>query len=551
MVPENRRKQLAIFVVVTYLLTFYCVYSATKTSVSFLQVTLKLNEGFNLMVLSIFILLNSTLLWQLLTKLLFGELRLIEHEHIFERLPFTIINTLFMSSLFHERYFFTVAFFGLLLLYLKVFHWILKDRLEALLQSINDSTTMKTLIFSRFSFNLVLLAVVDYQIITRCISSIYTNQKSDIESTSLYLIQVMEFTMLLIDLLNLFLQTCLNFWEFYRSQQSLSNENNHIVHGDPTDENTVESDQSQPVLNDDDDDDDDDRQFTGLEGKFMYEKAIDVFTRFLKTALHLSMLIPFRMPMMLLKDVVWDILALYQSGTSLWKIWRNNKQLDDTLVTVTVEQLQNSANDDNICIICMDELIHSPNQQTWKNKNKKPKRLPCGHILHLSCLKNWMERSQTCPICRLPVFDEKGNVVQTTFTSNSDITTQTTVTDSTGIATDQQGFANEVDLLPTRTTSPDIRIVPTQNIDTLAMRTTSTSTPSPTWYTFPLHKTGDNSVGSSRSAYEFLITNSDEKENGIPVKLTIENHEVNSLHGDGGDQIAKKIVIPDKFIQHI
>lgn len=146
--------------------------------------------------------------------------------------------------------------------------------------------------------------------------------------------------MLLIDLLNLFLQTCLNFWEFYRSQQSLSNENNHIVHGDPTDENTVESDQSQPVLNDDDDDDDDDRQFTGLEGKFMYEKAIDVFTRFLKTALHLSMLIPFRMPMMLLKDVVWDILALYQSGTSLWKIWRNNKQLDDTLVTVTVEQLQ-------------------------------------------------------------------------------------------------------------------------------------------------------------------------------------------------------------------
>ncbi len=99
---------------------------------------------------------------------------------------------------------------------------------------------MKTLIFSRFSFNLVLLAVVDYQIITRCISSIYTNQKSDIESTSLYLIQVMEFTMLLIDLLNLFLQTCLNFWEFYRSQQSLSNENNHIVHGDPTDENTVE-----------------------------------------------------------------------------------------------------------------------------------------------------------------------------------------------------------------------------------------------------------------------------------------------------------------------
>lgn len=283
MVPENRRKQLVAFIVVTYLLTFYCVYSATKTSVSFLQVTLKLNEGFNLMVLSIFILLNSTLLWQLLTKLLFGELRLIEHEHIFERLPFTIINTLFMSSMFHERYFFTVAFFGLLLLYLKVFHWIIKDRLEALLQSINDSTTLKTLIFSRFSFNLALLALTDYQIITRCISSIYTNKNIDVVSTSLYLMQVMEFTMLLIDLLNLFLQTSLNFWEFYCSQQSQSNENNHIVQDEVEDENEVDSGEPHAEL--DDDDDDDDRQFTGLEGKFMYEKAIDVFTRFLKTAL--------------------------------------------------------------------------------------------------------------------------------------------------------------------------------------------------------------------------------------------------------------------------
>ncbi|CAI1714954.1 hypothetical protein SEUBUCD646_0O01540 [Saccharomyces eubayanus] len=547
MVPENRRKQLVVFIVVTYLLTFYCIYSATKTSVSFLQVTLKLNEGFNLMVLSIFILLNSTLLWQLLTKLLFGELRLIEHEHIFERLPFTIINTLFMSSMFHERYFFTVAFFGLLLLYLKVFHWIIKDRLEALLQSINDSTTMKTLIFSRFSFNLVLLALTDYQIITRCISSIYTNKNIDVVSTSLYLMQVMEFTMLLIDLLNLFLQTSLNFWEFYRSQQSQSTENNHVVQDELEDE--VDSGEPHAVLdNDDDEDDDDDRQFTGLEGKFMYEKAIDVFTRFLKTALHLSMLIPFRMPMMLLKDVVWDVLALYQSATTLWKIWRNNKQLDDTLITVTVEQLQNSANEDNICIICMDELIHSPNQQTWKNKNKKPKRLPCGHILHLSCLKNWMERSQTCPICRLPVFDEKGNVVQTTFTSNSTTTATTSTTTTARTTANQYVSTNETELIPTRTISHDVGIASSQNMNMSASMPASSNT----WYTFPLQQTDNTSGESKCSTYEFLISNSNEKENSIPVKLTVESHEPNSEQGREEEQGAqRRIVIPDHFIQHI
>ncbi len=51
---------------------------------------------------------------------------------------------------------------------------------------------------------------------------------------------------------------------------------------------------------------------------------------------------------------------------------------------VTPEELANS---DQICIVCREDLTTG-------------KRLPCGHILHFHCLLNWLQRQQTCPICR-------------------------------------------------------------------------------------------------------------------------------------------------------
>lgn len=59
---------------------------------------------------------------------------------------------------------------------------------------------------------------------------------------------------------------------------------------------------------------------------------------------------------------------------------------------------------ENTCIICREEM------RPWDPANNpgavdrvRPKKLPCGHTLHLGCLKSWLERQQVCPTCRSPV----------------------------------------------------------------------------------------------------------------------------------------------------
>ena len=38
-----------------------------------------------------------------------------------------------------------------------------------------------------------------------------------------------------------------------------------------------------------------------------------------------------------------------------------------------------------------------------RDERLRPKKLPCGHVLHFSCLRSWLERQQNCPTCRQPV----------------------------------------------------------------------------------------------------------------------------------------------------
>jgi E3 ubiquitin-protein ligase synoviolin len=60
---------------------------------------------------------------------------------------------------------------------------------------------------------------------------------------------------------------------------------------------------------------------------------------------------------------------------------------------------------DNVCIICREEMVGTTviNGQVIHPPSGLSKKLPCGHIFHVSCLRSWFQRQQTCPTCRLDV----------------------------------------------------------------------------------------------------------------------------------------------------
>ena len=45
------------------------------------------------------------------------------------------------------------------------------------------------------------------------------------------------------------------------------------------------------------------------------------------------------------------------------------------------------------CIICMEEFID----------NEKVNLLPCGHIFHINCIKQWLLKTKSCPFCKTEI----------------------------------------------------------------------------------------------------------------------------------------------------
>lgn len=124
------------------------------------------------------------------------------------------------------------------------------------------------------------------------------------------------------------------------------------------------------------------------------------------------------LPIHIMRDLFVTARSFLKRLTAFLRYRRATHDMNSRYEDATVEDIQR----EDTCIICREEMRPwsvtnppappgAPPRPGTVNERTRPKKLPCGHILHLGCLKSWLERQQVCPTCRNPVVETRQDAV--------------------------------------------------------------------------------------------------------------------------------------------
>ncbi|VVA97805.1 unnamed protein product [Arabis nemorensis] len=129
-----------------------------------------------------------------------------------------------------------------------------------------------------------------------------------------------------------------------------------------------------------------------MDGQWEKKPVYTFYLELIRDLLHLSMYICFffvifmnyGVPLHLLREL-YETFRNFQIRVSDYLRYRKiTSNMNERFPDATPEELTAS---DATCIICREEMTNA-------------KKLICGHLFHVHCLRSWLERQQTCPTCR-------------------------------------------------------------------------------------------------------------------------------------------------------
>eukprot|EP00252_Welwitschia_mirabilis_P006477 TRINITY_DN17364_c0_g1_i1.p1 TRINITY_DN17364_c0_g1~~TRINITY_DN17364_c0_g1_i1.p1 ORF type:complete len:625 (+),score=90.56 TRINITY_DN17364_c0_g1_i1:195-2069(+) len=132
-----------------------------------------------------------------------------------------------------------------------------------------------------------------------------------------------------------------------------------------------------------------------MEGQWESKALFTFYLELIRDLLHLSLYLCFFLVIFLNKGLplhlvreLYDTFRNFKSRVADFIRYRKiTSNMNDRFPDATAEELRES---DATCIICREEMVAA-------------KKLRCGHLFHVHCLRSWLERQQTCPTCRSPV----------------------------------------------------------------------------------------------------------------------------------------------------
>ncbi|KAM9906773.1 hypothetical protein OXX69_006673 [Metschnikowia pulcherrima] len=365
------------------------VYMSVSRSYDFFTLMQELTDSFRLTILLNFIVFCFLTFGFVSIRVLFSHIRIIEIEHIADQLPFYGLNLLFI--LFNDNNLLLNVVWAGLTVIGKVYHIITYDRIDLLqVQVVNrmsSSQQSKIRVLTSFLLNghVILLSVllVCDMVLARVLAYDVFQGVSSMGS----LLFGIQFGVMGIDCFAYLGKLTLNVYElvFYRCAET----------------------------NDDLVDDDDDLEEHIWEHRAIYMHSFEIFTSVLKSSFY-SLLIytlffhsNVALPIPLMQGCLFSLISAGKQIVQFANFLMQSRHLESQLASPTEEDL---AAADHLCIICREDMhfpaTFSNTRGKALNPRKHPKKLNCGHILHLCCLRDWLERSDSCPLCRKVVFKE-------------------------------------------------------------------------------------------------------------------------------------------------
>lgn len=263
-------------------------------------------------------------------------------EHLIERSWYAVTETCLAFTVFRDDLSPKFVALFTLLLFLKCFHWLAEDRVDFMERSPNISLCFHIRVVSL----LLLLSSLDF------LNVHMAYQSTLAKGASVQLVFGFEYAILLTVATNVFIKYALHLLDLQRDN--------------PWDEKAV------------------------------YLLYTELLMGFVKVILYLTfisiMMKIHTFPLFAIRPMYLSMRAFKKALNDVVQSRRAIRNMNELYQDATVADLE--AVSDNVCIICREEMVGG---------NGSAKKLPCNHIFHVSCLRSWFQRQQTCPTCRMDV----------------------------------------------------------------------------------------------------------------------------------------------------
>ncbi|POS78640.1 E3 ubiquitin-protein ligase synoviolin [Diaporthe helianthi] len=335
-----------------------------------------------------------------LQRLCFGTLRPVEVEQLYEKAWFAITETCLAMTVFREEVgaFFIVMFTALITG--KVWGWIGEGRVEVFEQ---QPPANPRLFHARLVVSLLSSIVYNSWLLSYCINTVIAQAKPTMMVMFLF-----EFAVLAVGSLHTGLRYVISLVEasvvkrqtaqrLEQRRREVREQRAEILRRRQAGEITEDAE----PLPEEDDIDEMDIEVPGWDTKGQWILFLDLFADLLKlsvyTAFFCVLLVFYGLPIHIMRDLFMTTRSFVKRLTALMRYKQALRDMN-RYPDATAEDLGR----EDTCIICREEMRPwDPN--AGQVERTRPKKLPCGHILHFGCLKSWLERQQVCPTCRSSV----------------------------------------------------------------------------------------------------------------------------------------------------